>query len=111
MSELGKEIALEIMNLMEEKIKNDDKTTVEKIKSMFYSIPLRFEKYQEPSAGMFKDTQDVFNKNHAHDPISRPAHYTSGNIECIDAISDAVSGLKGKEAYNTGAAIKPHWLW
>ncbi|MGF7049134.1 hypothetical protein J2T13_003642 [Paenibacillus sp. DS2015] len=45
------------------------------------------------------------------DNVNHPVHYTAGDIECIDAIKAAVTGLIGIEAYNTGAAIKYLWSW
>lgn len=46
-----------------------------------------------------------------HDPVNRPAHYTAGRVECIDAIESATVGLTGGLAYCTGAAIKYLWRW
>jgi len=46
-----------------------------------------------------------------HDPVNRPAHYTSGKVECIDAIEAATVGLTGGAAYCTGNAIKYLWRW
>jgi hypothetical protein len=43
--------------------------------------------------------------------VNHPAHYNAGNIECIDAIEEAVKGLEGKEAFATGNAIKYLWRW
>ena len=43
--------------------------------------------------------------------VDRPAHYTFGGIECIEAIKAAVSELKGIEAYCTGNAMKYLWRW
>jgi hypothetical protein len=34
--------------------------------------------------------------------VNSPAHYTSGSIECIDAIDDAVADLTGQEGYYIG---------
>lgn len=45
------------------------------------------------------------------DPVNRPAHYTAGKVECIDAIDSATIGLTGGQAYSTGAAIKYLWRW
>ncbi len=45
------------------------------------------------------------------DNVNHPVHYTAGDIECIDAIESATTGLTGIEAYNTGAAIKYLWRW
>ena len=44
----------------------------------------------------------------AHDPVTRPAHYTAGKVECIDAIRSAL-GLEGFVAYCRGNAIKYNW--
>lgn len=43
--------------------------------------------------------------------VERPAHYTRGKVECIDAIESAVTGLEGPEAVLTGAALKYLWRW
>ena len=43
-----------------------------------------------------------------HDPVTRPSHYTSGGIECIDAI-EAALGTRGALDYCRGCAIKYHW--
>lgn len=40
--------------------------------------------------------------------IEHPSHYTSGQIECIDAIREAL-GLEGFVAYCRGNAIKYAW--
>ena len=45
------------------------------------------------------------------DAVHRPAHYTQGDIECIDAIEAAVKNLSGLEAFCTGNAIKYLWRW
>ena len=45
------------------------------------------------------------------DPVNSPAHYTSGAIECIDAIESATASLTGLEAFCTANAIKYLWRW
>ena len=45
------------------------------------------------------------------DMVNSPAHYTKGDIECIDAIEQVVNGLDGMEAMCTGNAIKYLWRW
>jgi len=45
------------------------------------------------------------------DMVNHPPHYTSGEIECIDAIAEATKGLEGIEAVCTGNAIKYLWRW
>ena len=48
---------------------------------------------------------------HKVDMVNSPAHYTKGDIECIDAIAEAVKQLRGMEAMCTGNAIKYLWRW
>ena len=43
-----------------------------------------------------------------NDPVNHPAHYTSGPIECIDAMRAAL-GDEGFVSYCRGAAIKYAW--
>lgn len=43
-----------------------------------------------------------------NDSVNHPAHYTHGEIECIDAIKAAL-GNEGFKAYCRGACIK--YLW
>lgn len=50
-------------------------------------------------------------ENNNKDMVNHPDHYQSGNIECIDAIADAISELKGIEAFDTGNCIKYLWRW
>jgi hypothetical protein len=45
------------------------------------------------------------------DPVNHPSHYTSGKVECIDAIEAATASLVGVEAFCTGNAIKYLWRW
>lgn len=45
------------------------------------------------------------------DMVNHPPHYTSGSVECIEAIEAATNGLIGIEAYCTGNAIKYLWRW
>lgn len=45
------------------------------------------------------------------DPVHRPSHYTSGSIECIDAIDAAVAHLSGSDAFLTAQCIKYLWRW
>jgi hypothetical protein len=42
--------------------------------------------------------------------VNHPIHYT-GNIECIDAITEAIKDMAGIEAKCTGDAIKYLWRW
>ncbi len=43
--------------------------------------------------------------------VDHPDHYTAGDVECIDAIAAATTGLEGIEAVCTGNAIKYLWRW
>lgn len=45
------------------------------------------------------------------DKVNHPSHYTSGKVECIDAIESATTGLQGIEAVCTANAIKYLWRW
>ena len=45
------------------------------------------------------------------DPVARPAHYTAGAVECIDAIQAATHHLEGFSAFLTGQVIKYLWRW
>ena len=45
------------------------------------------------------------------DPVNHPSHYTRGNIECIDAIDAAVSGLPADEAVCAANVIKYVWRY
>ena len=45
------------------------------------------------------------------DNVNKPAHYTQGSIECIDAIAEVVKDLKGMEAVNTANVMKYMWRW
>ena len=44
----------------------------------------------------------------ANDPVNRPAHYTAGGIECIDAIEAALTPEEFR-GYCKGNAIKYTW--
>jgi hypothetical protein len=46
-----------------------------------------------------------------HDSVNHPQHYTSGKVECIDALESATENLKGIEAICTANAIKYLWRW
>ena len=45
------------------------------------------------------------------DNVNHPSHYTSGSIECIDAIRAATTGLTGFESYLSGTVLKYLWRW
>lgn len=43
--------------------------------------------------------------------VNHPPHYTTGAVECIDAIAAATTGLSGIEAVCTANIIKYTWRW
>lgn len=45
------------------------------------------------------------------DRVNHPAHYTSGEVECIQALAAATINLKGIEAVCTANVIKYLWRW
>ncbi|MFC5468428.1 DUF3310 domain-containing protein [Cohnella suwonensis] len=45
------------------------------------------------------------------DVVNHPDHYTTGKIECIDAIEAATEGLDGFEGMLTGNTLKYLWRW
>lgn len=45
------------------------------------------------------------------DPVSHPSHYTSGSVECIEAIDSAVTGLSGFEAVYIAQVLKYIWRY
>ena len=50
-------------------------------------------------------------KNDPYVNVNRPAHYTAGRIECIDAMEAAVTGLEGMDAVLTAQVLKYLWRW
>ena len=44
------------------------------------------------------------------DRVNHPAHYTAGDIECIQALAAATVNLKGIEAVCTANVIKYLWI-
>lgn len=48
--------------------------------------------------------------NEEHDNINQPAHYNTGNIECIDAIEESMSSVAFK-GYLKGNCMKYMWRY
>lgn len=46
-----------------------------------------------------------------NDPVNHPSYYCKGDIECIDAIKAAISGMQGIEAFCKGTAMKYIWRY
>lgn len=51
------------------------------------------------------------NTNITKDSVNHPAHYTQGDIECIDAIKAATVGKTGIEAACVANVIKYLWRY
>lgn len=65
-----------------------------------------------PCRACFHDpAKPAYSRVAAYDEVERPAHYTHGAVECIDAIEAAVTGLEGVEAVLTGQVLKYLWRW
>ena len=43
-----------------------------------------------------------------YDPVNRPEHYTSGKVECIDAMIE-VFGIEAVKSFCLCNAFKYHW--
>jgi hypothetical protein len=50
-------------------------------------------------------------QNSSDGAVNHPAHYTHGQIECIDAMAAAVQDMSGMDAICTSNAIKYLWRW
>ena len=62
---------------------------------------------------LFGEVQNFTNQDiqKQEDMVNHPSHYTQSQIECIDGIEAAISGLHGAEAFLTGCIIKYLWRW
>ena len=45
-----------------------------------------------------------------HDSVIRPAHYTQGGVECIEAIKASMNGIEF-QGYLKGNVLKYVWRW
>lgn len=63
----------------------------------------------EPSEGRVIG-EDKNGPENGADAVSHPPHYTSGSVECIDAIRAAL-GPVGFQEYCRGNVIKYMWRW
>jgi hypothetical protein len=52
---------------------------------------------------------EEYERSKKEDNVNHPAHYTQGNIECIDAIKIIIQNLKGIEAFALGNHVKYIW--
>ena len=51
------------------------------------------------------------NNDEITNSVNHPSHYNQGDIECIDAIKAAVTGLPPYESFVIGNAIKYIWRY
>ena len=59
-----------------------------------------------------REMPETAEETKANDLVSHPSHYTSGGIECIDAIEAALSCHSDPdEAFLTGQVLKYMWRW
>lgn len=67
----------------------------------------------EKAKELLEDHKKILNadKGKPIDMVNHPAHYTQGNIECIDAITEATKFLRGIEAVDTANILKYVWRW
>ena len=65
-------------------------------------------KSRTPHDAELKTYEDAIAEAASVDPVKRPPHYNTGNIECIDAIQESMSpeAFKG---YCKGNALKYIW--
>lgn len=47
----------------------------------------------------------------AEDKVNHPSHYTSGGVECIDAIEAVVGQMNGTDGFYTAQVLKYLWRW
>jgi len=65
--------------------------------------------FHRTSNGMIVQCECV--SDAAYDAVNRPSYYNKGGIECIDAVTAAISNLKGVEAHMTASALQYLWRW
>lgn len=68
------------------------------------NVKINLNPIKPPKVPVFKEAIIV-------DDVNNPVHYTSGGVECIDALEAATVNLKGIEAVDTANAIKYLWRW
>ena len=72
-------------------------------------ITVRIDSHDERNNTSCDNTQEE--RREDNDPVNHPSHYTSGKVECIDAIESAIHAMQGERAFLTGQVIKYLWRW
>ena len=68
------------------------------------------ERNYETIFGKTSETKDEKDKSKTEDMVNHPSHYTSGGVECIDAITSALSSYEDSvDSWLVGQVIK--YLW
>lgn len=71
--------------------------------------------FRRTSNGMIVQCECISNEASVawpdYDAVNRPNYYNKGGVECIDAVTAAVSNLKGVEAHMTASALQYLWRW
>ena len=68
------------------------------------------EKTPNSSLEDYKPYIDMAMKEAHHDVVNKPAHYNTGNIECIEAIEESMSSVAFK-GYLKGNCLKYLWRY
>ena len=72
--------------------------------------PNDIEKNYEIIFGTASDTKDEKVEKESEDMVNHPSHYTHGGVECIDAITSALSSYEDSvDSWLVGQVIK--YLW
>lgn len=80
----------------------------------FWRIPYDYLEKIEDTGEETKEVEEetkVEKMNIDKEMVNHPLHYTSGKVECIDAIESATGDLTGIEAVCTANIIKYVWRW
>lgn len=78
--------------------------------SLYDVFPEVIEKNYDIIFGNAEDTEEEEVEKKAEDMVNHPSHYTHGGVECIDAITSALSSYEDSvDSWLVGQVIK--YLW
>ena len=78
--------------------------------SLYDVFPEVIEKNYEIIFGKMSETKEEKVEKKAEDMVNHPSHYTNGGVECIDAITSALSSYEDSvDSWLVGQVIK--YLW
>lgn len=78
--------------------------------SLYDMFPEVIEKNYEIIFGKTSETKDEKVEKKSEDMVNHPSHYTHGGVECIDAITSALSSYEDSvDSWLVGQVIK--YLW